>query len=345
LRNTIAIGNAPSSGSTLLADLLDSTPFTAAGPELNLFSSQYLYDFSNFGKNLKRSSPSSSIQAIRNRINLHRIHAYGHNEQSFLKLIDGSKNLDDFLGNFALHYLALRGKEINGVVLEKTPQNLTNLDLYFERTGNFFIHIVRDPIDVYKSLLRRKVPKNLALLAWFIDEAKIFRQIEHEKLVVIRYEDLVCDPYRLSSEIIKKVTGKLIEPEAIEQYRNSNNYRKLFTGQNIKVWRNKSFGEISKNTSHNLSDQDVKDLSSLRHLKITSQYAKANGVAEVCFLDLLKEFGYSERFEFVTAGVEANFRLSNREKVRLARKYFLNLVHGGRGCLPFPERLSPVVRV
>ena len=34
----IAIGNAPSSGSTLLADLLDSLPFAVCGPEIRLFS-------------------------------------------------------------------------------------------------------------------------------------------------------------------------------------------------------------------------------------------------------------------------------------------------------------------
>ena len=36
------IGNAPSSGSTIFSDLLDSTEFTLCGPEIMLFSNKEL---------------------------------------------------------------------------------------------------------------------------------------------------------------------------------------------------------------------------------------------------------------------------------------------------------------
>jgi hypothetical protein len=42
----IAIGNAPSSGSPFLADILDGLPFAVCGPEINLFSVKgYFTDF------------------------------------------------------------------------------------------------------------------------------------------------------------------------------------------------------------------------------------------------------------------------------------------------------------
>ena len=56
MTTTIALGNSPSAGSTFFSDLLDSTTYTAVGPELNLFSLEYLYDFKNFKNKLKRIS-------------------------------------------------------------------------------------------------------------------------------------------------------------------------------------------------------------------------------------------------------------------------------------------------
>ncbi|MCK4882859.1 MAG: hypothetical protein KAR31_11720 [Candidatus Omnitrophica bacterium] len=93
------IGNSPSSGSTLLADLLDSTNVSACGNELNLFSNKNIYNFTEFKKNIRRSSATFSVGRIRNTINVHRLYGYGLNEKEFVEFIKSSENLPESSGN------------------------------------------------------------------------------------------------------------------------------------------------------------------------------------------------------------------------------------------------------
>ena len=105
---TMAIGNSPSSGSTFLADLLDSTPHTACGPETNLFSINTLYRFDTFRENMKKSTACPAVYFDRNILNFNDLCAYGLNEKKLGELLDRSSTLTEFLNCFAVHYLTLR---------------------------------------------------------------------------------------------------------------------------------------------------------------------------------------------------------------------------------------------
>lgn len=325
MRTTIALGNAPSSGSSLLGNLLDSTPYTACGPELNLFSSMYLYDFENFKKNLNKYSGCSSIYIRRNKINFDRIHSYGHNFESFKRLVNESNSLKDFLDNFALHYLALRGKDENGVVFEKTPQNLTNIKEYLENTSNYFVHIVRDPIDVYKSLLKRGFSEKIALLTWFIDEAKMYNYLEHERVIVLKYEDLLKNPYGIVSKIIKKITNKNFSGDEIERYRNENIYRKLYT-TSLDSWNYRSTDKIKNSNSYDLSNKEAEALYYLNTLKIEKYYSINYDIPEISFFEILSKLGYEKRFMESIKKNENNFNFVNKDKLHLFLKITQSLI-------------------
>ena len=65
----IAIGNSPSSGSTYLADLLDSLPYAVCGPEINLFSAKdYFAEFDKIKKQGFYSSASPAVYQTRQRL-------------------------------------------------------------------------------------------------------------------------------------------------------------------------------------------------------------------------------------------------------------------------------------
>lgn len=342
MRTTIALGNAPSSGSSLLGNLLDSTPFTACGPELNLFSSNYLYDFDNFKKNLNNYSASSSIHINRNKINFHRIHSYGHSFESFKKLVNESSSLQDFLDKFALHFLALRGKDINGVVFEKTPQNLTNIKEYLEKTNNYFVHIVRDPIDVYKSLLKRGYSDKMALLIWFIDEAKMYSYLDHERVILIKYEEVLKNPYAIVSEIIKKVTNRSVSQEEIERYRDENIYRKLYTFS-LDSWNFKSTDRIQNSNSYDLSTKEAEALYYLKSLKIEKHYSKLFDIPEVSFIEILTKFGYEKRFFESIKECENKPKFTNKDKILLLRK-FIKSIDAGKNTISTFFIFTPVTQ-
>lgn len=342
MRTTIALGNAPSSGSSLLGNLLDSTPFTACGPELNLFSSNYLYDFDNFKNNLNRSSSASSVYLYNNKINFHRIHSYGHSFESFKKLVNESSSLQDFLDKFALHFLALRGKDINGVVFEKTPQNLTNIKEYLEKTNNYFVHIVRDPIDVYKSLLKRGYSDKMALLTWFIDEAKMYSYLDHERVILIKYEELLKNPYEIVSEIIKKVTNRSVSAEEIEIYRDKNIYRKLYTFS-LDSWNYGSTDKIQNSNSYDLSNKEAEALYYLSTLKIGKYYSITYDIPKISFSEILSKLGYEQRFMNSIKKNENNLNFTNKDKLHLFLKITQNLINN-KGKLNSFYSFNPVTQ-
>ena len=113
------IGNAPSSGSTTLSDLLDSTEFTLCGPEIMLFSNKEL--LKKFKEaNIFSNSVISTLYMSKLSVRSFRFYSYGLNNDLLLEIIDRSKNLYEFIDNFTNFYRALRGKPEATLLFEKT---------------------------------------------------------------------------------------------------------------------------------------------------------------------------------------------------------------------------------
>ena len=143
------VGCPPSSGSTFFADLLDSSTHTACGEEINIFSTKKFYDFHRFKKNiLKRSL--SSVYLYSEGINTNILHQYGLDVPSLKELMRQSSSASEFGDLFSKHFLTLRGKNNQGVVFEKTPQNIICIESFLQEFKNsYFIFLVRNPVFVY----------------------------------------------------------------------------------------------------------------------------------------------------------------------------------------------------
>ena len=338
---TMAIGNSPSSGSTFLADLLDSTNYTAVGPELNLFSLEFFYDFDKFKYQLNLNSRLSSIYLKRNGINYKNLSSFGLDKDKFSNLVRSSKNLEEFLINFAIRFLSLRGKNTKGVVFEKTPQNICCIDKYLENTNNHFVHIVRNPVNVYKSLLNRGFLDNIALLTWFLDEAKIYKYLEHTRVFIVKYEELIKDPFKIAKDVIETTSGIEVTEEEIKNMYENNEYRKYHTFK-LDSWSNKSFGVVGKEKKKKFTENDLNNLATLQNLKVSSKYANYFNMAEVSFLDIIKKFGYINSYYEVIGNRNKNFEFNKNEKYKFFRKYVSDLKHGDAKLSDFPIYLNPV---
>lgn len=318
--NVIALGNSPSSGSTFFADLLDSTNYTACGPEISLFSLEFLYDYNNFKYKLKNTSKCSAVYFERNILVYNDICEYGLSEKKIYDLANRSSSLSEFLDNFALHYLSLRGKVTTGIVYEKSPQNIHCIKKYLENTDNYFIHIVRNPINIYKSLLKRGILNNIALITWLIEEAQIYDYLNHERVIVVKYEDLLLSPYKITRDIIKKTSGVDVSEEEIEHNYKNNEYRKYHSVK-LDSWRNTTFGVIGEDKKKTFSEEELNSLSSLKDLKVSKQYAEYFNIAEVSFIDLVKKLGYFDSYISTIGKREEKFYFTKKEKYKLLRKF------------------------
>ena len=142
-----------------LADLLDSTPYSCCGEELGVFSGKRLYDFSRFKANILQRSIASSVYALSNGLITKDLHSYGFNIETFAALCRESEDILDFTERFADYVTALRGKPGNALVFEKTPQNISCIGEFLDAfKDSYFVYVVRNPLFVYASLLRRNFP-------------------------------------------------------------------------------------------------------------------------------------------------------------------------------------------
>jgi len=339
-----ALGNSPSSGSTFFADLLDSTCVTACGPEISLFSLNALYEFNTFKNNIWKTSRCSAVYFERNILGLNSICEYGLNKRKIFEMLQKSSTLKEFLNNFALHYLSLRGKNVNGMVYEKSPQNIHCVKEYLDNTDNYFIHIVRNPVNVYKSLLKRGFLDKIALITWLIEEAKIYDSLDCERVIVVKYEDLIERPYQITREVIKTTTGYDIPEEEIEYNYKNNDYRKYHSIK-LDSWSNTSFGVIGKDKEKIFTEKELQSLSSLKKIKVSQQYAKYFNIADISFLDVVTKLGYYNSYMKVIGKREEEFSFNKQEKYKLFRKFTGDIKRGDASLQDMLTYLNPVEKI
>lgn len=344
MTTTIALGNCPSSGSTFLADLLDSTAYSAVGPELNLFSIEALYEEESFRRFFLDRSRCSSVYLRRNGLVFNDLCAFGLNGQRLEQMVAGSEGLPDFLSKFARSFLALRGKSLDGVVFEKSPQNIHCVRQYLKKTDNPFVHIVRDPVDVFLSLKKRGFLSGIALITWLIDEAKIFEFADNNRVKIVRYEDLTERPFEIAADILRSVGSFNVDVAEVEAGFKSNPYRKYHTVK-LASWNQKEFGKTEARKRRELSDEEKRSLAALKNLKVSRAYAEIFDLPEVSFVQLLSKLGYEESFDSAIGSMESDFELSRSEQYKLSRKFTGDLKHGDARLKDLGTYIKPVEKI
>lgn len=289
----VLIGNSPSSGSTLLADLLDSTPFSVCGNELNFWSNKFLYDFQSFQKNPSLFSNTAQLAVTSLFPHYKFLLEYGIEKKLWHKWIQDSENVPDFTSKFVNHVLRFRHKDPDGVVFEKTPENLNAIGEFLETfPSSYFINISRDPLYVYSSLKRRGFGSYVSAFTWLVDSATLSPYIDHHRYIQVSYEELVERPFHLVSEILLKITGRTISAEDIEEnYKNNTHKRKK--GKKLKSWQFKDYGIIENANAKIIDSKIIEEFSSVASYKITDAYAELYKIPSLSYQEAAAKFNYS----------------------------------------------------
>lgn len=298
------VGNAPSSGSTLLSDLLDCSDRSASGPELNLFSNLGLYDFASYRLSPWRCSASASVHTARNCIVRSELPAYGLDARGYARLVRECDGLAGFLAAFASRFLALRGKYGDGTVFEKTPQNVNAIGPFLEACPQgWFVSIVRNPVHVFASLLERGFPPWIALISWLVDVAQVLPYRRHPRVLLVRYEDLVREPFRVVAGVLRSACGAqdLCEAAFMDRYGN-NAYTRLFSGR-VATWSVSGTGTVRDANRRPLDPAVLSRFAAGVGMTVDPAYAGLYGFPPVGYREAVRELGYESEVGELLEGV------------------------------------------
>lgn len=301
------IGGSPSSGSTYLADLLDSTTYSICGPELGLFATDKFYrkswkNYNYIKPNITPSPHSSGIQLYKKFLC-----SYGLDKERLFEMMSTSIDQEDFFFNFSNRFIEFRNKIHTQIFFEKTPQNIYKIDKYFEViSGGFFIIILRNPVDVILSLTKRGYSFYTSIMTWLVAMAAYKKYFNNDRLFTIKYESLLENPFGETSKILKLLIDKEINQKEIEECYKKNTYRKVCESR-ISSWTKGYKGKNKKEIDCEFLE-NVKP--KLKGFKISRTYCDIFNLPDISFTEALELSGYDKTFD----SNNDNYKLVNEPK-------------------------------
>lgn len=290
-RNEIClIGCCPSSGSTVLADVLDAQPISMCGPELCLFSNQSIYS----------KKPENCIQSfdicpapykVRNRPYFHNLNYFDMDKKSLKKQLL-KVGVDQLIQNLANDHFFSRNKP-GGIFFEKTPENNHYARNYLSHFSNgYYLFMVRNPLFVYNSMLKRGFSKKSSLLNWFI-EAYLFIALKKDKRVLsIKYEDFVKNPFKTSESILKKLNPSLVLSETEIKNNYLNDKHRIDAIKRPESWSIENNKAIINGNKKEIDEEIKRQFSLVKNLKIHDKFAARLKFKSLTFMEIIEYFGY-----------------------------------------------------
>ncbi|MEQ9188381.1 MAG: sulfotransferase [Cryomorphaceae bacterium] len=335
----ILIGSAPSSGSTMLADLLDSTPVSACGPELEFFCNRSLFEFQRFKQNPHRKSDLFSMHSTSMFPRYGRLNHFGLDQGTLLSQLQSSQDMPDFAKRFAGGFLAHRQKSADGIVFEKTPQNVNSIDLWTEQMDRPFIFLVRDPLYVFNSLLNRGWGAHSAFATWLLYVAKAWKYLDHPNVTVVKLEEVVKDPFGLAVRLIQSYgPSGTITPAELQVNFERNAYRQK-ASKKLSTWEVKEGrSEIRDPNLKEVSTERRRLFESMMGVNISEAYAERFQLSPIPMTQAMERFGYAYR------GVSDGSipALNAQEWLRIVRKTARGVVEGHGGIRDFAIYANPL---
>ncbi len=335
----IAIGNAPSSGSTLLADLLDSLPDALCGPELHLFSvRRHFADFADIrAHGFRRDVTPACCAPYSVHLLGEALPDYGLDEQTVEGLLAKAGDFPTFCRLLFDHYARYRDKPAS-LYFEKTPENVhCAAEFLAAFPDSWFLHIVRAPLPVYRSLRRRGYPPYQAACSWLIDVAAAWALREHPRFHTLRYEDLVRDPEPTIGAFLQCL-GHAPPVRPLKELYAANSYRRGI--RRIPSWGVSGYGDIVDREEHEGSGPGSIPApipAPLLGLRVTPAYAEHFGLPPVSLSELAAHYGY----EGYDAQPPRPTHRDMRSLMVLARKWGKDFIHGLNGLADLPIYLRP----
>lgn len=260
--NGVLVGGFPSSGSTLLATILDSHPDIICGPETTLFCHPLIWqnyelsrnnlsnilfsDFSGEGI-LDFSSPNKPF-----------LDYYKIDEEKVLDYAKKSNKAYDFFQNFFHHSV---NKKENKICIDKTPQNIYAVDPFLRGNGYArAIIIKRDPRASLASLINRGLTvksacANLALEVNIINSLIVDKTLKN-RILFIDYEDLITKPKETCESICNYLNISSNYIDLMINRKSSSRKEDISSLKNslLKTWTSNPLKKISKRSLYKWQD-------------------------------------------------------------------------------------------
>ncbi|NPA34920.1 MAG: sulfotransferase [Chlorobi bacterium] len=324
MSRVVLIGSCPSSGSTLLADLLDSTPVSACGPELGLFAVKNFYNSWEKGR-LITKDVSDSPYLLYSQLNRENLSGYGIDLKILEFIFKNSENLREFTTEFSNWFITLRSREPNAITFEKTPQNIDTIRIFLEKDKHAkAVIILRNPLYTFDSLIRRNFSPFLAFLTIAHCFQIAYTLKDNDRVLIVKYEDVVSQPFQTVQKILAFSGIPFDDEETFWKMFKNNTYRYyhdrlrdiiLFKNAVWKHWTVQKTGMIK-----NANDREVsEEIKKLFFRGLNTNLEKFN-ISDPN--DTFKFFGY----EFLRQEEPLPLYPSFREKILFLKKKILHFL-------------------
>ena len=259
----VLVGGSPSSGSTLLATILDSHPDVICGPETTLFCHPLIWNnYESARSNLDDILfKDSSYDGVLDFSIPHEpfLNYYKINKKEIIDYAKNANKAYDFFQKFFYHSA---NKTKDKICIDKTPQNLYAVDSFLR--GNGFasaIIIKRDPRAILSSLINRGISVKSACANIAI-EINIINSLLKDKtlknrILFIDYEDLITNPRETCISICKylKISSKYIDEMINRKSSSRRDDISSLKNSLLKVWTSNPLKRISKRSLYKWQDE------------------------------------------------------------------------------------------
>ncbi|WP_058306694.1 sulfotransferase family protein [Gracilibacillus massiliensis] len=285
-----------SSGSTLLSHLLNRHPEMVCGEELSIFSNNKMYEKfnlvrDNFDFIMNKSLPDFPYSPFPNQPGKQILTSYSTYNMNYSDLknwILQANTFIDFTFHIKEHILNMTNKKI---WVEKTPENIMavgNFLNHFNGDNVKVIHIVRDPRDVILSLMKRGYTFTNSAERWLSSVSFIQKYRNDDRVLEIRYEDLVNSP-----NIILEKICEFIDTKFHNDYFYSDRYesKNIKRESGLKSWDNNPKAKISKNSIKKFQNSSI-DFNILKKLIVTKEFSSLVDINQYSLIELANLYGY-----------------------------------------------------
>ncbi len=214
------IGGAPSTGSSLLRQILNRHSNIYCGPETRLLSIKALYkDWPNQKKRIFKKGPLGVRPSAWHNVTgilCTGVELY-QNQKEVREIIQGSPSFEDFISGF---FEGLLEKNDKNFWAEKTPNNVYTVQAFLDSfPRGKVILTLRNPLDIVCSLMDKGNSLFSSLSHTLIHLALAASYEKNNRVYTVTYEHLTQQPERAMREICGFI-GQSFEPEMLTPQRN-----------------------------------------------------------------------------------------------------------------------------
>jgi sulfotransferase family protein len=277
----VLIGGSPSTGSSLLRQMLNRHSAMYCGPESRLFTHPAIFKKWNKVKHRLLRKPlltSPDIHLTRG-VNLAGVEQ-GWSSAELTALINESRDFKTFCEAYFSRSALLYGKQI---WMDKTPSNVLSFEAFFNTWDEgHVVHITRDPLDIVASLIQRGLSLFLAVSRYLFNTAHALKCMDNANYVLLRYETLVTSP-EIAFEPLLGMLQLAYEPGMLEV-----GNPQMTEVDQMPGWRSSEIDLPNKRSIgrfKNLTEKEQTDIiASLNIVQINPVYARKH---ELTYLDSL----------------------------------------------------------